>query len=113
MSEIVEVDFSPKDGDADDVGLRVKKRDFMACQHASVVVDEALRRVACKSCGEILDPVEVLLYWSRHWERYATSVLGLRQEQDRRSKEIERLKQVEANARARIRRVEASAEPPR
>lgn len=38
------------------------------CQHRRTVVDEKLRRVTCHSCGETLDPVQVLIELAQRYE---------------------------------------------
>jgi hypothetical protein len=102
--EIIDVDFKPRSGDADDVGLRVKRRDYAACQHAHVMIDEQQRTVTCSDCGEKVDTVFVLLAWARDWERYADRVKSLRDESQRLADRIEELKKVEKRTRARVRR---------
>ena len=109
MSELIEVDFRPKDGDVDDVGLRVKRRDYAACQHTKYVIDEVLRRIGCSACGEQLDPIEVLIFWATRWERYEGAVRALREEQRRREDTIVALKVEHARLMAQIRRARETA----
>lgn len=103
VTEVLSVDFSPKRAEPEDVGLRVKRKDYLACQHAKVVIDEEHRAVQCKACGQTLDPAWVLLAWARNWERYASQVKALRDEVEHRTKEIARLRADEQNIKARIR----------
>lgn len=42
-----------------------------ACSHQHVTVDEVLRTVSCRDCGEErLDPLEVLIMLARTWKRW-------------------------------------------
>ena len=47
--------------------LGIKDRAWDACNHRRTLIDERLRVVDCKDCGERLDPVEVLLDIARSW----------------------------------------------
>lgn len=90
-SELIEVDFRPRDQDIDPA-LRIKRHNrYKDCEHWRTLIDENLRTVKCRDCGEQLDPVEVLILWAEHWERYTTAVTWLRDTRDRLHKEIEQL----------------------
>jgi len=54
---------SMEPGNGHRVGLR--RRTARGCRHWSVTVDEATRRVTCDRCGEVLDPVDVLMEIAR------------------------------------------------
>ncbi|WP_236507842.1 hypothetical protein [Escherichia coli] len=66
------------------------------CHHASVRVDEKERQVRCKICGAVVEPFDWML-----------SVAKRETRQERR-KNIEKLIQIERNAKARIRRATKS-----
>lgn len=48
-----------------------KPRDYLACQHEHTMLDDKLRTVGCRDCGEErLDPFEVLLHLAHVWHRW-------------------------------------------
>lgn len=102
-TEVLHVDFGPKRGDVDGVALRVKQKDYLACQHPNVVIDEEQRTVKCKACEQVLDPVWVVLQWAKNWGRYAGQVKALRGEAQQRTDEIVKLRAEEQRIKARIR----------
>ena len=78
------------------------------CHHASVRVDEKERQVRCKICGAVVEPFDWMLSVAKRETRLADDVRLLRQEEQERRKNIEKLIQIERNAKARIRRVTKS-----
>ena len=68
MADII--DFKPKEKDESppvilkrtEPGVRV-----CHCKWFSVVVDETTRRVECRNCGAVLDPVQVLLEYAKKY----------------------------------------------
>ncbi|EKK2478883.1 TPA: hypothetical protein GF147_01300 [Escherichia coli] len=74
------------------------------CHHASVRVDEKERQVRCKICGAVVEPFDWMLSVAKRETRLADDVRLLRQEERERRKNIEKLIQIERNAKARIRR---------
>lgn len=79
------------------IGKR-KQRDFDGCQHHKHEVDLKLRRVTCQDCGEILDPIEVILQYVDYWERSRIHLEKLA-ELDRAYRERERDKELRQWAR--------------
>jgi hypothetical protein len=74
-------------GDVVDIGAKfheaapveVKPRDYLACQHKHTMLDEKLRTIGCRDCGEErLDPFEVLVSLARQWGRWKHEAEGLR-----------------------------------
>lgn len=54
-------------------------RDWRACKHAHTMLDETLRTVGCRDCGEErLDPFEVLIHLSRMWRDWQREADELR-----------------------------------
>lgn len=78
------------------------------CHHASVRVDEKERQVRCKICGAVVEPFDWMLSVAKRETRLADDVRLLRQEERERRKNIEKLIQIERNAKARIRRATKS-----
>ncbi|OSL86494.1 hypothetical protein [Escherichia coli] len=78
------------------------------CHHTSVRVDEKERQVRCKICGAVVEPLDWMLSVAKRETRLADDVRLLRQEEQERRKNIEKLIQIERNAKARIRRVTKS-----
>ncbi|EGN4669281.1 hypothetical protein ISC94_003547 [Escherichia coli] len=78
------------------------------CHHAFVRVDEKERQVRCKICGAVVEPFDWMLSVAKRETRLADNVRLLRQEEQERRKNIEKIIQIERNAKARIRRVTKS-----
>ncbi|EEQ2187686.1 hypothetical protein G5664_25560 [Escherichia coli] len=78
------------------------------CHHASVRVDEKERQVRCKICCAVVEPFDWMLSVAKRETRLADDVRLLRQEERERRKNIEKLIQIERNAKARIRRATKS-----
>lgn len=69
------------------------------CVHVGVYVDEKKGRVTCQACGDQLDPIQVLLWYSNkerrfmnHLEHTRTELTRLERECEARRKELESLK---------------------
>lgn len=78
------------------------------CHHASVRVDEKERQVRCKICGAVVEPFDWMLSVAKRETGLADDVRLLRQEERERRRNIEKLIQIERNAKARIRRATKS-----
>lgn len=76
------------------------------CHHRAYYVNEAERVVKCQKCGALVDPFTVLLSIAHKETNLANSLRYLRDEERQRRKNIEKLAQIERNAKARIRRAE-------
>lgn len=66
------------------------------------------RQVRCKICGAVVEPFDWMLSVAKRETRLADDVRLLRQEERERRKNIEKLIQIERNAKARIRRATKS-----
>lgn len=77
------------------------------CHHASVRVDEKERQVRCKICGAVVEPFDWMLSVAKRETRLADDVKLLRRGTGK-AENIEKLIQIERNAKARIRRVTKS-----
>ncbi|CSS52041.1 putative bacteriophage protein [Shigella sonnei] len=71
-------------------------------------VDEKERQVRCKICGAVVEPFDWMLSVAKRETRLADDVRLLRQEEQERRRNIEKLIQIERNAKARIRRATKS-----
>ena len=78
------------------------------CAHRRVLVDEVLRRVYCATCKEELDAVSVLLGYARHERRLHYTYISQSREFEQRYDELKKLKRLEQNAKARVKRAKAS-----
>ena len=74
------------------------------CHHSLVRVNEKDREVRCRACGAVVDPFDWMLSVARKETQLADNVKALRQEEKERRQNIEKLIQIERNAKARIRR---------
>src|SRR5690242_6403418 len=71
--------------------LAVKDQDWLGCKHLRTVVDDRLRVVTCKECGEKLDPIEVLLDIAKAWRSESFHARRIRDfEAKRRDEAMER-----------------------
>lgn len=82
----------------------VKRRRHHKCKHGYTEIDEVLRRVTCRTCDEVLDPVQVLLDLAVDWERVATTLATARRAIERKHKQLENVDRELTNAKARLRR---------
>lgn len=74
------------------------------CNHPLVRVNEKDREVRCRACGAAVDPFDWMLSVARKETQLADNVKALRQEEKERRNNIDKLIQIERNAKARIRR---------
>ncbi|EHK8991101.1 hypothetical protein KCT17_003669 [Escherichia coli] len=74
------------------------------CHHPAYYISEIDRNVKCRKCGALVDPFAVLLGIAKKEARLAGDVRALREEERQRRANIDRLIQIERNAKARIRR---------
>jgi|GEM_PF-4401895 len=82
--------------------LDIKPRMINECRHTRVRVDPKLRRVECRDCEEILDPVEVLLQYANKERQFRYRREALDDIQHR----VKDLAAEEKRIKARIRRAE-------
>ncbi|EKK8089915.1 hypothetical protein PVP21_003877 [Salmonella enterica] len=75
------------------------------CYHLSIFVNEHDRQCRCQKCGATIEPFDYLLDLAKRRTRMAGDVKALRVEERRRRENIEKLIQIERNAKARIRRL--------
>lgn len=74
------------------------------CFHTSVWVNEFERQIRCRRCETVLDPFDYLLSIAKREVQLADAVGYLRREEKQRRLNIEKLIQIESNAKSRIRR---------
>ncbi|KAB8312945.1 hypothetical protein EH228_04515 [Erwinia endophytica] len=74
------------------------------CPHDIVWVNEQDRQVRCRRCEFVLDPFVYMLSVAKKETQLADTVKYLRQEEKQRRQNIEKLIQIERNAKARIRK---------
>lgn len=79
------------------------------CMHEFVAVRTKTRSVVCRSCGEPVEPYDVLFNVARSWE----SCTYKREELERLQDEVDALKREEQNVKARIRQGYRSGENPK
>lgn len=74
------------------------------CFHPGVWVNEAERQIRCRRSDSVLDPFDYLLSMAKREVQLADTVTYLRREERQRRQNIEKLIQIERNAKSRIRR---------
>lgn len=81
-----------------------KKADRPFCHHPAVCVNEKDREVRCRTCGAVVAPFDWMLSVAKKETQLADNVKALRREEKQRRQNIEKLIQIEKNAKSRIRR---------
>lgn len=74
------------------------------CLHSAVWVNEKDRTLRCRKCETLIEPFDFLMTLCDQESRYMESVKYLRREEKQRRQNIEKLIQIEKNAKSRIRR---------
>lgn len=74
------------------------------CLHSAVLVNEKDRTLRCRKCETLIEPFDFLMTLCDRESRYMESVKYLRREEKQRRQNIEKLIQIEKNAKSRIRR---------
>ena len=72
--------------------------------HPGFTINEHDRQVKCKKCGAVIDPFELLMQIAKRETHLANDVSMLRKEEKQRRLNIDKLIQIERNAKARIRK---------
>lgn len=98
------VAFPAKDGKEKSDLQFIPEGDAVRCFHTGVWVNEKERQIRCRRCDAVLDPFDYLLSIARQEVQLADSVKYLRREEKQRRQNIEKLIQIEKNAKSRIRR---------
>lgn len=84
-----------------------------SCLHDHVSLDPEARTVTCGDCGGLVDPFTLILKWAKGWER----LTRWQKEAERRRKlaqdRLAETLRLEKNAKARLRRVDPKARPPK
>ncbi|EBY2674467.1 hypothetical protein ACKKIY_004537 [Salmonella enterica subsp. enterica serovar Brandenburg] len=88
----------------DELVMRREEDSKIYCLHDSVLVNEKERTLRCRRCGSVVEPFNYILYLCNTENRYVENVKYLRREEKQRRQNIEKLIQIEKNAKARIRR---------
>ncbi len=114
MAELPPIDLSDPPEPAPVIPLRAPatlgaelkiKRGGGHCQHRRVLVDENKRTAECGDCKALLDPFQELLNVARRHERIGYELGAAKRETKALQSRIELMKRLEANARARLKRV--------
>lgn len=88
----------------DEMALRMEEGKKFHCRHDAVWVNEKERTLRCRKCEALIEPFNYLLSLCETESRYIESVKYLRREEQQRRQNIEKLIQIEKNAKARIRK---------
>lgn len=98
------VSFPTKKDDLQD-GIVIKQEGRkVMCLHDAVWVNQKDRTIRCRRCDCLVEPFDFIMTLSERETRYAESVKFLRREEKQRRQNIEKLIQIEKNAKSRIRR---------
>lgn len=97
---------SKEDEPRDLTNFLYEQADRPFCHHPLVRVNEKDREVRCRACGAAVDPFEWMLSVAKKETQLADNVKALRAEEEERRKNIDKLIQIERNAKARVRRAQ-------
>lgn len=98
------VAFPTKKEDLQDGLVIQREGQKVMCLHSNVWVNEKDRTLRCRRCESLIEPFDFLMTLCDQESRYMESVKCLRKEEKQRRQNIEKLIQIEKNAKSRIRR---------
>ncbi|HCF8116797.1 TPA: hypothetical protein NIU76_005239 [Klebsiella pneumoniae] len=98
------VAFPAKNNDLQDGLVIQREGKKVMCLHSTVWVNEKDRTLRCRKCETLIEPFDFLMTLCDKESRYMESVKYLRREEKQRRQNIEKLIQIEKNAKSRIRR---------
>lgn len=98
------VAFPTKNNDLQDGVVIQREGTKVLCLHDKVWINEKDRTLRCKRCESLIEPFDFLMTLCDQESRYMESVKYLRREEKQRRQNIEKLIQIEKNAKSRIRR---------
>ncbi|HHB8173282.1 hypothetical protein ACWJ3R_26305 [Klebsiella pneumoniae] len=98
------VAFPANNNDLQDGLVIQREGKKVMCLHSTVWVNEKDRTLRCRKCETLIEPFDFLMTLCDQESRYMESVKYLRREEKQRRQNIEKLIQIEKNAKSRIRR---------
>ncbi|MGK9457909.1 hypothetical protein [Enterobacter ludwigii] len=98
------VAFPSKNHDLQDGLVIQHEGQKVMCLHSAVSINGKERTLRCRKCETLIDPFDYLMTLCDQESRYWESVKYLRREEKQRRQNIEKLIQIEKNAKSRIRR---------
>ncbi|EPL3245919.1 hypothetical protein ACTLHX_003929 [Enterobacter hormaechei] len=98
------VAFPTKNSDLQDGLVIQREGQKVMCLHSTVLVSEKDRTLRCRKCETLIEPFDFLMTLCDQESRYMENVKYLRREEKQRRQNIEKLIQIEKNAKSRIRR---------
>lgn len=94
-------------GKAHQPAFKVTGAPALKCTHGSYNVDVKRRVVTCSRCSCELDPFAVVLKIGERWKRIDENIRRCQADRDEAQERLDELRKQEANAKARLRRLEA------
>ena len=98
------VAFPSKNKDMQDGLVIQREGQKVMCLHSAVSINGKERTLRCRKCETLIDPFDYLMTLCDQESRYMENVKYLRREEKQRRQNIEKLIQIEKNAKSRIRR---------
>lgn len=98
------VAFPSKNNDLQDGLVIQREGQKVMCLHSAVSINGKERTLRCRKCETLIDPFDYLMTLCDQESRYMENVKYLRREEKQRRQNIEKLIQIEKNAKSRIRR---------
>ena len=96
--------FPSKNKDMQDGLVIQREGQKVMCLHSAVSINGKERTLRCRKCETLIDPFDYLMTLCDQESRYWENVKYLRREEKQRRQNIEKLIQIEKNAKSRIRR---------
>lgn len=89
--------------DPDRAPLRIRSAKF--CQHKYILVCEKSRTLECDVCGATIEAFDFMLKWAREDRFLEYRMKHMKDELKRLGEKLKKLRRMEKNARARLRRL--------
>lgn len=96
MGELIEIK---------DFNIPARRKRGKHCWHKHINVDAEQRIIECRSCGAVLDAFDWLRNWAQEGWNLEYAYEKLQWQIDQKRKELEELKRLENNTKARMRRI--------
>jgi hypothetical protein len=91
--------------DPDRAPLRIRPAKF--CRHKHIIVCEKSRTIECDTCGAAIDPFDFMLRWAKEDRFLEYRMKQLKEELKRLGEKLGKLRRMEKNVKARLRRAGA------
>jgi hypothetical protein len=92
-----------------EIAAKEKEKKYCLSHHKNIWVDEHLRQIECRECGQIIDPFDYIQDWAIKGDRRMQHLQFLDDEAQKKKGEIEIMKAVLAREKAKVRKINPDA----